>query len=46
VNPANPVIVGSYDTPGYCWAACIVGTRICVADGEAGFGLYRYVGLS
>ena len=35
-NPANPVEVGFYDTPGYAHGVAIAGSIAYVADGDAG----------
>jgi hypothetical protein len=35
-NPANPQLVGGYDTSGSAYGVAVVANRIYVADGEAG----------
>ncbi|HXG46296.1 MAG TPA: choice-of-anchor Q domain-containing protein [Methylomirabilota bacterium] len=35
-DPANPRLIGGYDTPGYALRVAIMGDRAYVADGDAG----------
>jgi hypothetical protein len=35
-DPANPELVGEYETPGYVWANYIAGSHVYVADAEHG----------
>src|SRR5258705_268133 len=35
-NPASPVLVGTYNTPGYAWSVVVSGTELLVGDQSAG----------
>jgi len=35
-DPANPTLLASWDTPGTAWGIDVVGSRVYVADGDAG----------